>query len=218
MTISEWLDNGGSFAQGMQLLRAHAANVPAALERAALAAFVDPAAKQLLRERLQALRPAQKAPQANKPANKPVKQQYRPDIGDQATPIEVLQLRDRGKNLLKQQSRLHALLCAAQTDQERYEIAREMMEDVIPQIDFIYNSVRDWEKTGVAPLSDRENIVRSTVEKMQRLESLRTRVARVKMWLEGKKILSPTDRQRYEQEVAVKELEMAEIRQELGIE
>lgn len=218
MTITEWLDEGGSFASGLHLLRATGATIPAALERAAGASFVDPAAKDLLRSRLQALRPAQEEAPANKPAHKPVKQRYTAPTGDSPTPVEVLTLKERGKTLLKQQARLHALLCAAETDAERYEIAREMMEDVIPMIDSVYNSVRDWEKTGMAPPDDHANIIRSTVEKMQRLESLRTRSARVKTWLDGKRVLSPQERQRYEQEVAVKELEMAEIRAELGME
>lgn len=218
MTITQWLEEGGSFASGLHLLRVTGATIPAALERAASAVFVDPAAKDLLRSRLQALRPAQEENPAKKPAHLPVKQRQPVPIGDAATPVEVLTLKERGKNLLKQQSRLHALLGAAETDEERYKIARELMEEVIPLIDSVYNSVRDWEKTGIAPPDDRENIIRSTVEKMQRLESLRTRSARVKKWLDGKRVLSPTEKQRYEQEVAVKELEMAEIRAELGME
>lgn len=201
----------GSFNEGMKLLRQHGVMPGKVLLKAEHLPYVPPDAMQELINKISAL-PELKVEHQSMRVAAPI-----PNRDDQEeVPAEVLRLREKGKRLLKQQSMLHAQLCAAQDDISRHEVATLLMEEVIPQIDEVYDTIRTWEKDGVLPASDRQEIVKDTIEKMRRIETLRTRISKLNTLLKGK--ISASDRLRYEKELVMKEIEQQELRSELGIE
>jgi hypothetical protein len=89
------------------------------------------------------------------------------------------------------------------------------MENTIPKLDDIYDQIRDFQESGIVPAVPLGNIVKETVEKMQRLQSIRSRISRLKKFLEGK--MEAKKRQEYEVELLEKESEAIGIEKELGL-
>lgn len=141
-----------------------------------------------------------------------------PNVADDE-PDEILLLRSRARKLHKRQALIHAQLGQVETDGERYELALELMEDVVPALDALYDQIRAWKETGELPVSAKPDgdLVQATVKKMQRLGSLASRISRLKALLKGH-TLQPIERQDYEKELLEKKVEEKELRKELGIE
>lgn len=216
MTISEYLTQGGSFLAGLQLLRAAGDHRTAdRLQLHAQRPFVPPSARAELQEALRYLegRPLPEVTAAPPPPAK------RPE-----EPPEIDRLRQQGRLLKKREARLHAELCLVAQQEENEEragrlhsIAREIMEDIEPQLDDIYGQLRAWDQEGVPPVSDRRRIMEETVAKMNRRETLRSRIYRLRKWLDGGKNLSEEKRRAYQVELNEKELELREIEESLGL-
>ncbi len=84
---------------------------------------------------------------------------------------------DLARPLHKLHSHHHALLVSATTDETRAEQARKIMEEIIPNLDAIYDAARNGDPHPPAPSSQAE---KSGVDLIRRLQSLRTRVARIR--------------------------------------
>lgn len=131
-------------------------------------------------------------------------------------PGEILELRQEAKNLHKRQSYLHSLMCEAAKNnrkKEAYQLARELMEEVIPRLDAIYNQIREWKETGIVPNPPSPDGFKKGVELMKRRESLRTRILKLKKLLSSK--LEERIRQRYENEILDKIKELKELEEVL---
>lgn len=94
------------------------------------------------------------------------------------------------KLLHKKHAHYHALLCAATTDAERAEYATIIMSDIIPALDAYYDTLRsagDADTTDTAaPDFDPIPITGGAVggvDVIRRLQSLRTRVSKIKKHL-----------------------------------
>ena len=137
-------------------------------------------------------------------------------------PDAILRLRKEARQLHKRQDDLKSrinLMAENPTrfkDHERYQVAEELIDVVTPELDGIYDRIRDWKKTGELPAVAKNNIVKDTVKKMQKLAALKSRVSRLKGML-NKRMLE-VDRNKYEKELLEKRVEVKELEEELGIE
>lgn len=133
-----------------------------------------------------------------------------------AEPDEILLLRAQARQLHKRQSYLHAKLSLVSSDEDRLAAALEIMTDVIPKLDAKYDAIREWQATGKLPGEAKvKSDFQRGVEAVRRLNSLNSRISRLKGRLK-KFDLTVRERQDFEQELADKELEKAEIEGEIG--
>lgn len=130
-------------------------------------------------------------------------------------PEAIQSLRERAIQNRKRYSMLHARLGAITDDQERYEIAKTIMEEVIPLEDDLFDKIRQWKETGEIPTIDEFDIVRDTVQKMQKRSSLQSRISRVKSLIKKTKDLAEV--QQYKKELTEKTEELETINIELGL-
>ena len=140
------------------------------------------------------------------------------------TPTEpdvIHRLRQQAKNLHKRQddlkSRLNLMVEEATkfSEQERYDIANELLAEVTPQLDSIYDRIREWQKTGEVPAVAKNDIVRDTVEKMQTIKYREQRISKIKSLL--KKTPSQERKADLEKELLEKQVEVKKLKEELGL-
>lgn len=108
---------------------------------------------------------------------------------DGDAPAAIEELYHRAIGLHKRESLVHAQMgvaARAGKRKEAYELAREIMEEVRPALDGIYDAVREWQKSG--QLAVRQLAVGSqepgVMELMKRLKYCNERVCRINAWLE----------------------------------
>ena len=226
--IQNWFAKNGSFIEGTTLLMQTGANtarfqryfsapyVPEPVERqlrTLLTAYLDIHANDLPVEDAQAV---ETAPEASKMTENRtnVQNSVIPNLEE---PLQILALRQEARKLHKRQAMLHGQLSVVATDGERYELAKEIMEEVIPNLDRIYDTIRAWEKTGDLPTAAKsDDGFRRGVELMKRLNSLKPRISRLKSLLK-KTSPDPDERQKYEKELKEKELEVLEIEEQINL-
>lgn len=206
--IKTWIDNQGAFSDAVKLyhragLRRSASRWNMVISRNT----VTQADKDAISVELSAYLAA------NSYTDSPVSAS--PRYPRDAEPPEVQQLREKARELRKKYSLLHAQLASAQSNEERYEIAREIMEEVIPQEDRVWDSIRRFEQSGIIPEPQTAgDLVQQVVKKVQRIFNLRTRASKYK------KQLTSLEGKAY-QEVNVKYMgilaELTELEQELNI-
>jgi hypothetical protein len=141
---------------------------------------------------------------------------FNPRIVGDNEPDEIKQLREKAKGFHKLQSYHHAKLRNATTDEERYEQSQIIMEEIIPEIDAIYNVIREWKKTDVVLVVPQTREFDRAVKMMKKRESLRTRLIKLKSHLR-KKVLDNQKRFQYEQELEAKTKELAELNRQLNL-
>lgn len=140
---------------------------------------------------------------------------------DEAEPPQILELRARAKALHKRHSEAKGRLNLMAKDQDkysnldRYEVAHEIMSDINPKLDGIYDRIRAWSETGELPAATSSGVVEETVQKMLRRESLRSRISRLKSLI--KKEGDDVAVQKYQKEKLDKEVELKGICEELGL-
>lgn len=224
--IQQWLDEDGPLAYGITLYQSTGETAYAGrFAKAAKRRWEEPEDRALLRRLLEDY--IDYHPE-EKPAYEPIPD-YEPTTKETASPIRqeeepeaVRALRQKAIPLHKRYSHLKAQLHTMITDrdkykdQDRYQIAREIIEDVLPPTDEIYDQIRDWENDGTLPPDPQDDLVQQTVNKMQRVYSLRPRISRLKKWIKDGKTKA-NKRKEYEKELLDKELELAELEKELGL-
>lgn len=226
--IQQWLDADGAFPAGLALYRSlgDPEKLPylKKLSKAALKKWMDPADKVLLRrllkERIHSQPPQKRY--ISTPDTTTRRTDAIPATREEEEPAIIQELREKAIPLHKRYSHLKAQLYTHVEDRlkfsdvDRYEIAKEIMEDVLPPTDEIYDQIRAWEKDGTIPEEPQDDVVHQTVEKMQRVYNLRPRISRLKKFITDEDI-SADKREDYRKELLNKELELAELEQELGL-
>ena len=214
--VHTWLEQDGSYTQGVALYRqTGGAKPPAYFEKHLSAAYVNPEVKAQLRAHLEAFSTL------NPPASylTPVKVEYRKKE-ENIEPKAILKLREKAIPFHKQYSHLKAELYTEATRKRPSKrkllvISREIMNETLPVLDGIYDQIREWQLTGEVPDMPRPVIVEETVQKMLQVNSLRSRISHLRRRLKGK--LEDMDRMQYENEIKEKEAALAELCAELGL-
>jgi len=123
------------------------------------------------------------------------------------------------RRLHKMHAHYHALLHSATTDSERADHAHVIMSDIIPRLDAIYDSLRANATTELTaqdfdPIAIPGGAL-GGVDALRRLQSLRTRVSRLRNQLIPQ---SPTVERRaeLEKELELKRAEIARIESEIA--
>lgn len=149
--------------------------------------------------------------------------------GREEVPGEIWQLYQRAVKLHKKRDNLHPRIMAAAVDgdeKQAYTLAAILMEELLPELDGVYDAARAWDEKGIMPGAvQRSEVVKDTVEKMGRIKYCTERISRVKGILKKGKHkrkknlvhLTATDRLAYEKELVDLEVERQGLRDELGI-
>ena len=233
-SISRWMNANGSFLEGLGYCQQVNPAAYQLLERWKTAPIIPPEIKDKLRSAL--LAHAASAPQ---PAI-PVKvSEYNPSEGGNDAvapslpePPEIKELRRQARQLHKQYAELKARLGIMSeepdkyTAADRYQLCREIMEDVLPATDDIYEQIRAYEDTGTLPTLGGNALRKQIVEMYDQVLSLRPRISRIRKWLaegawprKGVTVpLSADDRQTLEQELEDKLATLEQLTTELGID
>jgi hypothetical protein len=211
--VIAYINNPGSFREGLDLYRAYGDGTDLRLfEKALRQKYITSDIKERLIKRLQQLTSTlQTLPSSNNPGSPA------PRIPSAPEPEIVSQLRQKGRKLKKEEAYLHAQLVttAQHPDQSKlYELSSAIME-IEYELDDVYGQIRRYEEKGELPIDNRRQLINEVVEKMKRRDSIRPRIYRIKKEL--KKDLDPIDRQKYEQELAEKETELKQIEEELNL-
>jgi len=227
--ISRWLNANGSFLEGMGYCQQVNPAAHSRLMRWKDAPLIPPEIKDQLRESLRAHAASAPDPafSTGDPRGRPLSSAPVPE-----SPPEIQALHRQARTLHKQYAELKARLgvLTAQpdlyTNADRYAIAREIMEDVLPATDDIYEQIRAYEKTGALPTSGSNALKKEVVAQYEQLLSLRPRISRVRKWLadgawprkSGLQPLTESDRAELEKELAEKLGLVKELEIELGID
>lgn len=122
----------------------------------------------------------------------------------------IKKLKEQAKALHKKQSMLHGQLSVVKTDEERYEIARQIMEEVIPDLDRLYDEIREIEQTGeVIAVHARRDFYQG-IELEKKRHSIRSSISRFKRLLREQPG-DPVKEQEYRKKILLKEKELAEL-------
>jgi hypothetical protein len=207
--IKTFLSAGGAFREGVQLLEA-AGGDSKRFQQALSRAYVLPADRQRLQEALQKC--LEQLIDDDLPAKVPVKATK---AASATEPESIQALRAKGKKLLKRRAFLRGQLSSADTEQERYRLAREIMNEITPDIDRTYAEIREYEKNGtVPPMPEEKDIMRQAVDMFRRRESLRAIIARKKRTLEG---IKGKERAALELDILENEEEYNSLNEKLGL-
>lgn len=202
--IHTWLKENGSYRDGYYLLEKMGADemVLRPLRAGLDLPFIKPAMKNSLREALQNL--VDSIPDGVQV------------ISAAAEPQAIKDLRDKAKTLHKEHAYLKAQLISSPTDDDRYVLAERIMDNVIPQLDDIYDRIREWEMTGRVRGESRREIVSEVVQKLNRRGSIRSIISRLKKQLQDPK-LPAAERQEAEKKLTEVTAELEEIEQFLDL-
>jgi len=131
-------------------------------------------------------------------------------------PTAIAVLRARSKIWWDRYALAKGMMQIATTDQQRYELAKEIMEEITPALDDIYDSIRSYEQDGTVPGGAKvSHVVKETIVKYKRVINLRTKVSRLRKKLEGK--LSAGGKAEGEKKLLDYELELRGIENELDL-
>jgi len=216
--IQHWLTIGGSFADGLELLE-RCGNTAAKriLSQYLRFHFVPATAMDQLTQALRAYliqNPAAELTQPAEPARKK-------STDSETLPTAVQQLYSKAKSLLKERDAHRAQLLMMVDhadqygDQDRYLQADAIME-IQEEIDELYQRIEAYQETGTIPEQDiRQQVVRDTVDKMNRINSLRSAISRLQKRVA--KLPEGHERTQLETELLAKQVERKELEEELGI-
>jgi hypothetical protein len=130
-------------------------------------------------------------------------------------PATIQLLRSEAKLLHKTHSLVHARMVDATKDEMRYGFAKQIMEEIIPSLDAIYDKIRGWQDTGELPPATTSNRDRYIIEKMLRRNSLKSRISRINSTM-GKG-MNEVEKMKLQKELLEKEVELKEIDEEFGL-
>jgi hypothetical protein len=225
--ISRWLNANGSFLEGMGYCQQVNPAAYSRLMRWKDAILIPPEIKEQLRESLRAHAASAPDPIRATLSGRPPSSAPIPEA-----PPEIQALHRQARTLHKQYAELKARLgvLTAQPDlysnDDRYAIAREIMDDVLPATDDIYEQIRAYENTGALPTFGSNALKKEVVAQYEQLLSLRPRISRVRKWLadgawprkSGVQPLTESDRAELEKELAEKLGLVEQLEIELGID
>jgi hypothetical protein len=213
LEIRTWIDNRGSFASGTDMYRrAGGGALLSVFQAECRKAFIGPGMYERLKEALLPLASAA-----------PEDRVYLPPPTTPSEPDSVADLRAQGKSWKKRESFIHAQLVTTsqlppspEREKKLLELATELMEEITPELDRIYDSIREFERTGKAPLSNEAQIVKDTVLKFKKRDSVGTLVYRIRARL-AKPGITQEEATSLRAQLADKEAEWAALDKELHI-
>lgn len=195
--IEKWLHDGQPYGAGVNIYMEHGPN--AGLARRLTKHRASPRIPQYYRDKLRAgllqiraeFPPIEKDPPTADPAPQdptPREETTTPTAKPAARedePDAVTILRKQARRLLKEQSATHTEMRLADSEAKRYELADRIMRKIVPEIDRIYDTIREWQRTGKLPrtaaqISEADRVRREAVELMQERAAIRTRLSRVR--------------------------------------
>lgn len=149
-------------------------------------------------------------------------------------PDDILALHDRAIELHKRESLAHAQMGAAARAKKKkaaYMLAHEIMHDLRPALDELYDAVRAWQQTGQLPMrqATAPTAAAEVLELMKRLKYCNERVSRIKRWISDgfrekvvqgqnvKVLLDAKDVQALDNERLALLVEAKNIKEKLGI-
>jgi hypothetical protein len=98
-----------------------------------------------------------------------------------ADPEFLVPLRERAKYLHKQEAAVHSEMRLSDNPKRRYACASEIMRDIRPELDRIYDQIRAFEATGDIPALP---AVIADSDALRKLLTLRSRASRIKATLD----------------------------------
>lgn len=159
----------------------------------------------------------QPAPSTPAPKAPPVQNTFTPPSTKREEPPEVRQLRHSAIPVHKLHGLTFYKLQTADTDEARYELALQIQKEILPALDKVYNQIRAYEKDGTIPTAlPNQDIIRDTVKKMQKLNTLNSRISKLKRFLKGE--LPANKKLSYEKELLEKELNLTKLKAELPLD
>jgi hypothetical protein len=214
--IQAWIAENGAFATGLQLLQQVDEVAFFRLKKYLQAGIITPAMKQELRQALEKTLKSAASTQQNTATE----------------PAEIARLRQQARGYLKQQAELKARLRLMYdddklyTDEDRFAIAEELVEQVTPALDAIYSRIREWQATGTLPVQSMQEVVTETVAKYKQILSLTPRISRLQKWLKdgerptskGIEKITPAIKLEIETELQEKLQQLQSLQQELGLD
>ena len=215
--IQDWLTNAGSFAAGLDLLaQANNATAHNSLAQYLSFPFIPPHAHVELTDCLKQYLIEHPATMRHSPQSQPAAASYRVE-----DPPEIVRLRTKGRHLLKERDAHRAQLLQMvdeeekYTDQDRYLTATAIME-IQADIDDVYQNIELYQVDGTLPTVDsKRDIVKETVNKMNRLGSVRSAVSRLKKRID--KMGESPEKTTLETEMMAKQVEIDNLKDELGL-
>lgn len=217
MDIKKWIDEDGAFIDGLRLYQDNGGRKELGYFLQVAKMKVLPAgAKNKLRSQLLLIAQDLTAHIATQsPASPRAPQPVEPQV--------IQSLRIRGRNLLKKRDHLRAKLIVMTEEHERYSnedryvIILELMEDITPQVDEVYGHIRRWQESGeLPPENDTNSIKREAVAQYKRLLTVRPQLTRYRKQL--KENLTDKQRQGVEKKLLDLELEQEQLQKDLGLE
>lgn len=213
--VQQWLSAGGSFRDGVSLLELAGAAAPARRHGPAMQqSFISAAQKKALRNDLVRLLSALPEDPDTAPAAPPPSQPLPQKLPD--TP-RIIAIRKKARGLHKERSDLKTRLLVRAldepekyTDEERFEIADQIMSGNVPQLDDYYDQIRRFEQDGIEPADDAQMIRDKTVGDFKEVLSIRPRISRLK------KAAAKGDKEA-ETELATLQERLAELEATLGL-
>lgn len=225
--VRQWFDQDCPYLPGVALYRQTGGAYPIHIfEGYEQANFVPQDLEQRLQYALSLFlqnHPSEKITSEEKEVEQPQKrtivQNLEVDLTVDQEPEVIQQLRAKARSLHKRHAHLKAQLPLGETPADRYQIAFEIMENIIPSLDEIYDQIRDWQATGTlpeAPPSDEVQLaIQDTIKKMNRRGTLASRISLLKRKLQKK--LKDGQQQKYQKELLDKQVELQQIEEALSL-
>lgn len=129
-------------------------------------------------------------------------------------PESILMIKQKNKKLHGLNDKLHSELSLIKSKGRRYEIARIIMMEIIPELNRNYNMIREWERSGKEPPTAEMEVIKDTVQKSKQILSLTPRISKLKRWVKEAKTIE--EKEKHQAELEEKEKTLAELKIELG--
>lgn len=220
--INQWISNGKPFTGAVTLLQLSGTDGRLAAKAARYlttthppsAAFMDRVERAVMVHRIEqaAAVAAEPPPVTTDLADTPADTE--PVVIE---PQSIAVLRAKLKHAHKRHDEANGRLHAATDNETRYQIAREIMEDITPYLDAGYAQIREYHSTGKEPAAKVEDSALVSAGKdFKKIKSLQPRISRLKKWILDESN-SAEIREGFRTELIDKELELEKLKQKYGL-
>ncbi|MEO0626894.1 MAG: hypothetical protein AAFY91_07875 [Bacteroidota bacterium] len=209
--IRQWIDSEGSYLAGVDLLRRSLGKLPPQVAEYAKRPMITGDIYDDLVNHLRSQLPDG------------YEQPRRTRSADSNEPDVVKALHERGRILKKREAAVHGKMKALGLrpdahlyTSELHTLSKEMMDDIQPKLDEIYDQIRKWENQGILPVPGEARIVQETVDKFRRRESLKQGRSHLKRRLKNQS-LTDAERKAIKLDMNQKLEEQQQLEKELGL-
>lgn len=210
MTLHDlWLSRGGAFSTGVALLPQGAVTARIWARLRTLAATSEQPNDYELAKLQNALRKVEASAEAtpNPPALALLAGFVPPPPPAESLPADLNRKHPLWPGvigLMKMHSHVHAKMVEATDDATRGECAREIVQEIIPEIDRLCDLIRSGAEVEAAPIAAQKK-----PDALRQLLSLRSRVSKLPKLIASAK--SPKEKQKYQQELDTKKAKILEL-------